>query len=174
MRFALKAATDEIHRALDHRLSRLDLTEAADYRRFLSFHGQTLPPFEEALAAAGADKFIDGWDQGRRTAAIATDLAALGEPMPAPATVPAIRSTAELLGTAYVIEGSRLGGRVLRDRVGDSLPATFLAYSGHNPWPTVVAALDRLLYSDGQIGEAKDAARRCFALFLNVAREAGI
>ena len=173
-RFTLKAATDDIHRELDGRLSRLNLAEAGDYRRFLSFHARTIPPFEEALAAAGVGKLIDGWDRSRRSGAIATDLAALGEPMPVPAAVGPIRGTAELLGTAYVIEGSRLGGRMLRDRVGSDLPANFLGYSDRSAWPMVVAALDRHVYSDGQIGEAKDAARRCFALFLNVAREAGL
>ena len=173
-RLALKAATDDIHRELDERLSRLDLASAADYRRFLGFHAQTVPPFEEALAAAGASELIDDWDAGRRTAAIATDLAALGEPMPAPITVPPIRCTAELLGTAYVLEGSRLGGRVLKRRVGDGLPSSFLGHSGHAHWSAVVATLDRHLYSDDLIGEAKAAARNCFRIFLKTALEDGM
>ena len=173
-RLALKAATDDIHRELDERLSRLDLASAADYCRFLSFHAQTIPPFEEALAAAGASELIDDWESGRRTAAIQTDLAALGEPMPAPIAVPPIRGVAELLGTAYVLEGSRLGGRALKRQVGDGLPSSFLGHSSHAPWPAVVATLERLLYSDELIGEAKAAARHCFGIFLNAAREDGI
>ena len=173
-RFALKAATDDVHRELDDRLSRLNLAEASDYRRFLSFHARTVPPFEEALAAAGANKVIDGWDQARRTDAIRIDLEQLGEPVPEAAIVPPIRDTAELLGTAYVIEGSRLGGRVLARRVGQGLPMNFLSSPGHRSWPTVVAALDRCLYSDALLNDASDAARRCFALFLDVAREAGL
>lgn len=173
-RFALKAATDDVHRELDDRLSRLDLAEAPDYRRFLSFHAKTIPPFEEALAAAGANAIIDGWDRGRRSDAIRIDLEALGEPIPDLAAVEPICGTGELLGTAYVIEGSRLGGRVLARRVGEGLPMNFLSASGSNSWPSVVAALDRCLYSDDLLGEAKVAARRCFALFLDVAREAGL
>ena len=173
-RFALKAATDDIHRELDERLSRLDLASTTDYRRFLGFHAQTIPPFEEALAAAGASRLIDKWEEGRRTAAIETDLAALGEPMPAPIAVPTIRGTAELLGTAYVLEGSRLGGRVLRRQVGEGLPANFLGHSSHAPWSAVVATLDQHLYSDELIGEATAAARQCFGMFLNAAREDGI
>jgi hypothetical protein len=34
--------------------------------------------------------------------------------------------------------------------------------------------MDRHLYSNALIGEATGAARRCFALFLDVASEAGI
>lgn len=173
-RLALKAATDDIHRELDERLSRLDLACSADYRRFLGFHARTIPPFEEALAAAGASRLIDDWDSGRRAEAIETDLAALGEPMPPPVAVPPIRGTAEFLGTAYVIEGSRLGGRVLRRRVGAGLPASFLSHSSHAPWAVVVAALDRLLYSAQLLGEAEAAARQCFEMFLKAAREDGI
>ncbi len=173
-RLALKAATDDIHRELDERLSRLDLASTADYRRFLGFHAQTIPPFEEALAAAGASRLIDDWEAGRRSAAIETDLSALGEPMPAPIAVPPIRGTAELLGTAYVLEGSRLGGRVLKRRVGNGLPSSFLGHSSHAPWSAVVATLDRHLYSDELVGEAKAAARHCFGMFLNAAREDGI
>ena len=173
-RLALQAATDAIHRELDERLSRLDLASAADYRRFLGFHAQTIPPFEEALAAAGASRLIDDWEAGRRTAAIETDLAALGEPMPAPIPVAPLRGTAELLGTAYVLEGSRLGGRVLKRRVGDGLPSSFLGHSTHAPWPAVVATLDRHLYSDELVEEAKAAARQCFDMFLKAARKDGI
>jgi heme oxygenase len=118
---------------------------------------------------------VAGWSNARRTPAIESDLAAMGESMPSPATAPEIAGVGDLLGTAYVLEGSRLGGRVLRQKVPDGLPVSFLSRSEESdPWLTVVAALDRLLYSDSLLGEAKDAARRCFALFLNVAKEAGV
>jgi heme oxygenase len=174
-RFALKAATDDVHRELDERLSRLDLARPEDYRRFLHVQARTVPPIEAALAAGGLDELVEGWSETRRTAALQTDLAELGDNMPEPAAAPAMSSVAALLGTAYVLEGSRLGGRVLTSHVGPDLPSSFLAADGAlGAWPAVVAALDRLLYSDDLIGEAKDAARQCFALFLNVAAEAGI
>lgn len=174
-RFALKAATDDVHRALDDRLSRLDLGRASDYLQFLRLQARTVPPIEAALAEGGLGALVDGWSDARRTAALEADLAELGEPMPAPAAPPAMGGIAALLGAAYVLEGSRLGGRVLRQQVGDGLPTSFLAADGAlGAWPGVVAALDRLLYSDQLVGEAKDAARRCFALFLNEAVEAGI
>jgi heme oxygenase len=173
-RFALRAATDDIHRELDDRLSRLDLSEAADYRRFLRIHARAVPPVEDALARAGLDALVSGWCAGRRGPAIESDLAALGVEMPPPAMPPAIDGVGELLGTAYVLEGSRLGGRVLRRRVADGLPASFLSEPESNPWPALIAVMDRHLYSDALIGEATGAARRCFALFLDVASEAGI
>lgn len=174
-RFALKAATDDVHRELDELLSRLDLSDAADYARFLKIQGRAVPAVEGALTSAGIDQLVSGWGDARRTPAIAADLAELGEQMPAPAEAPDIDGVGDMLGTAYVLEGSRLGGQILRRQVGAGLPATFLSHSEKsNTWPTVVAALDRFLYSDALLGDAKDAARRCFALFLTVAKEAGI
>ena len=175
VRFALKAATDPVHRELDDRLSRLDLAEADGYRRFLDFHARTVPAVESALDSGGLNSMVEGWRSARRSAALEADLKALGAPVPTPVAQPDVAGVAALLGTAYVLEGSRLGGRVLKRRVGAGLPVAFLSSSEtRNPWPTVVAALDRLLYSESLVDEAKGAARHCFALFLSVAREVGI
>ena len=172
-RFALKAATDDLHAELDGRLSRLNLANEDDYRRFLRFHGRTVPSVEENLADGGLDELIPGWSGWRRTPAIMADLAALGEPVPALSGLPKNNSRAELLGTAYVLEGSRLGGRILRKRVGNQLPVSFLDQTGSNEaWPALIAVLDRSLYSESLLKDAKAAARRCFTLFLDVAREA--
>lgn len=174
-RFSLKAATEDVHRQLDDRLSRLDLAESTDYRRFLRFQGRTVPPLESVLAAAGLGTLVEGWAESRRSAALRADLEALGEPAPPPAAVPAPAGTAQMLGMAYVVEGSRLGGRLLGRQVGRAFPRRFLAGDGSlGPWPVLVAVLDRCLYSDALLDEAQGAARRCFRLFLDVAEEAGI
>lgn len=174
-RFALKSATDDIHRELDERLSCLDLAKEPDYRRFLDFQARSVPSVEGALATAGLGNLIEGWCAARRTNAIEADLEELGGSMPPASPAPAIAGTAQLLGTAYVLEGSRLGSRVLRRRVGDGLPVRFLSDDGSlGPWPQLIAAIDRLLDSDTLLSEAKDAARRSFSWFLQIAREAGI
>lgn len=172
-RFDLKAATDDIHQELDEALSRLNLGDPADYARFLAIHARAVPSIETALIDGGVAALIDGWGSERRSDAIMADLAALGYAMPEPADAPEIRGSSELLGAAYVFEGSRLGGQVLRRRVGEGLPVSYLSQSrSTDPWAAVVAALDRLIYSDAEFGEATDAARRCFTLFLSAAREA--
>jgi len=174
-RFALKAATDDIHRELDERLSRLDLATEDDYRRFLDFHARTVPAVEASLASGGLGEMVKCWCAARRSGAIAEDLAALGDPMPKPTDAPALAGVGDLLGAAYVLEGSRLGGRVLERRVAPGLPKAFLKGDGSlGPWPALIAVMERLLYSDSLLGEAKSAARRCFTLFLTVAHEAGI
>ena len=166
---------DDIHRELDERLSTLELAAENDYRRFLDFHARTVPAVEASLASGGLGDMVEGWCASRRSDAIAGDLAALGEPMPKPVEPPVLTGVGELLGAAYVLEGSRLGGRVLERRLGPGLPNAFLKGDGSlGPWPALIAVMDRLLYSDSLLGEAKSAARRCFTLFLTVAHEAGI
>lgn len=175
IRFELKAATDDIHRELDDRLSRLDLAKPEDYRRFLDFQARTVPSAERALASAGLGDLVEGWCGSRRAAAIQSDLAALGETMPAEAPAPSISSTAELVGAAYVLEGSRLGGRVLRGRVAEGLPVSFLQGDGSlGAWLSLLSVIESLVSSDALLCEAKAAARRSFNWFLGVALEAGI
>ena len=174
-RFALRAATDDLHRELDTRLSRLNLSEPADYRQFLKFQARSLPPIEDALAAAGLGTVVAGWSERRRTHAIEADLASLGEAMPPRAAAPAIAGIAELLGTAYVVEGSRLGARVLHRQVGDGLPAAFLSGDGSlGPWPALLDAMESRLDSGLLVEDAEGAACRCFAWFLDAAGETGI
>ena len=175
IRFALKSATDPLHEELDAALSRLNLSDPADYARFLKFHARTVPAIEQELSHSGIGEMVDGWCEGRRGGALEQDLAELGEAMPAPASAPPIEGKAAALGTAYVLEGSRLGGQVLQRLVGEGLPANFLKHhSGVGPWKHLIAVLDRHLYSDELVGEAEEAARRCFAWFLHESREAGI
>ena len=175
IRFALKSATDPLNEELDAALSRLNLSDPVDYARFLKFHARTVPAIERELAHSGLGDMVDGWCEARRGEALQQDLAELGEAMPEPALAPEIEGKAAALGTAYVLEGSRLGGQVLQKLVGQGLPANFLNHpSGVGPWKHLIAVLDRHLYSDELIGEAKEAARRCFAWFLHESREAGI
>lgn len=58
------------------------------------------------------------------------------------------------MGVLYVLEGSRLGGRVLSARVAEGLPRTYLsAFHQKGEWP---AFLERL----GQYLDESDAVRR--------------
>lgn len=175
MRFALKAATDDIHQELDDALSQLDLARLSDYRRFLEFQARTVPAIEWKLAALGIDDLLEGWSEARRGPALVADLKALGEAMPSTLPAPVIDGTAQTLGAAYVLEGSRLGSRVLRQRVADGLPVRFLnGGETITPWLSLLSAIERLLHSETLLEDAKVAARRTFAWFLSGAREAGI
>ncbi|QNM83535.1 biliverdin-producing heme oxygenase [Sphingomonas sabuli] len=173
-RQALKAATDDVHHLLDTMLSGLTLSNPADYRRFLLIQARVVPPLERALDAFGMADHVPGWAEHRRAGLLQQDLAQLGEPMPAEVRIDPFETLGQALGAAYVLEGSRLGGRILERNVGPEMPTTFLHPKEQKAaWPALVDTIDTGLYADG-LEEAKSAARQCFVAFLGVAREAGL
>jgi heme oxygenase (biliverdin-IX-beta and delta-forming) len=172
-RQALKQATEALHEALDERLGAFDLGDESEYRAFLKVHGRVLPPFERALEEGGIAELIADWKNHRRAPLIERDLAALAEPMPAPVHVPALEGPPDLLGTAYVIEGSRLGSRYLAKRVGGAMPAEYLNARGHQrAWPAYLSALDEAGFAPADLDRAQAAAQACFAEFLRATDKA--
>ena len=173
LRLSLRDGTDDLHEALDERLGRFDLGDEADYRAFLRIHARVLPPVERALEDGGIAGILVDWDSHRRAPLIQRDLAALGETMPPPVSSPPLEGAAELLGTAYVIEGSRLGSRFLSKRVGGAMPAEYLTAAGQQKaWPDLLDALDQAGLAPVERDRAVAAARACFGLFLNATDEA--
>ena len=174
-RFALKKATDDVHGELDGLLSKLDLSDPADYAKFLSIQARVLPALECALDRFGMAAIVADWGEHRRASLLRDDLEALGERMPEPLEIPPMDSAAKALGAAYVMEGSRLGGQMLVKSVGPGMPNSFLFPNGHKgAWPALVAALNDNLGSAPLLDEAKDAAARTFGLFLEAAHISGL
>ena len=171
-RFALKSATDEAHERLDALIAQLDLSDPDDHARFLRIHSAVLPSLEDALERGGLDAILPRWRDHRRTQALDADLAAIGSGRAEPVPLPALDSIPAMLGAAYVLEGSRLGGQVLAGQVGAGLPCKFLGERGNiAPWPTLIAALDRLLKSEVDLDQAKATAHQVFdAYFLSAGR----
>lgn len=173
LRQALRQGTDDLHEALDGRLGRFDLGLEADYRAFLAIHARVLPPIERALEQGGIANILADWDDHRRAPLLERDLAALGDTMPPPVPVPGLTGPGELLGTAYVIEGSRLGSLFLSKRVGGAMPAEYLNAAGQQKaWPALLHALDQASLPPAEPGRALAAARASFGLFLDAADEA--
>lgn len=163
---ALKAATRAAHDRVDSAFAGFDLSDEAQYRRFLELHAAAFLPAEQALDEAGAAGLIEGWDDNSRSAALLGDLAELGVTVPALLDPPPYEGEAAILGGAYVLEGSRLGGAVLRRSVGPGLPRRFLD-SLHPPgrWRAFVAQLNAALYEPQSLARATQAALGTFALF---------
>lgn len=162
----LKASTRAAHDSVDAAFAAYDLGDEAEYRRFLERHAAAFLPAEQALSDAGAGRLIPGWGEARRSDALLADLSDLGLATPPPLAPPAYDSDAAILGGAYVLEGSRLGGAVLRRSVGSGLPRRFLD-STHAPgrWREFVALLNRALYDPDSLRRATAAALGTFALF---------
>lgn len=164
---SLRAATASDHDRVDATFGGFALGDAAGYRRFLLAHGRALPAVEAALAAAA--HALPAWRP--RTAALADDLAALGEAMPPPLDF-GVANEAESWGALYVIEGSRLGGQLLARSVPAGLPAAYLSarhLSGE--WRALLAALDARAAAEGDDWRtaATAGARATFALYARAA-----
>ncbi|GMO36908.1 biliverdin-producing heme oxygenase [Bradyrhizobium sp. TM233] len=176
LRERLRDATAAAHRELDAQLSSFDLTVLAGYRRFLQASAGALLPLEAALVAAGVARIFPDWPERSRSAAIAADLGRLGSAARSTVSVPPLTPSG-MLGTMYVLEGSRLGARFLLKEVAEAADLRMTeatSYLGHGAgkrlWQSFLSKL--------QGGEACDeveaiaAARVAFAAFGRAAERA--
>lgn len=166
---ALRAATRAAHDQVDAAYAQWDLKDRDDYAAFLRAHATAFVPVEAALGAAGIDAHVADWRERQRTSLLLADLADLGIALPAPDPFD-FANPAEMLGGAYVLEGSRLGGAMLRKSVAPDLPTRFLSPSsrtGH--WRDFLAMLEHSLISDVQRNQAVVGAHKVFDQFLRAA-----
>ncbi|WP_260482163.1 biliverdin-producing heme oxygenase [Sphingomicrobium flavum] len=168
-RFFLKEQTAEAHERLDAHFGNYDLSNPGEYAAFLTAHAAALLTVEQALDDADAASLVPEWPQMRRSPYIRADLEKLGADVPPLPAFPALRGDADILGALYVLEGSRLGGKLLRQSVGERLPAAYLQHLAPTPWPEFVALIERKLYSPVEREQAAVAANRVFAAFLDAA-----
>ena len=169
-RFVLKAATAAAHDRVDTLFSRFDLIDPVDYGRFLQAQAGAFLGVEAALDAAGAERVLADWPQRRRASAVRDDLSALGLPLPDAVAVPDILGDAAILGAAYVLEGSRLGGAMLVRTVPDTSPKSFLTPGNPLLWRAFVAILDERLSSEDERADAATTASAVFDIFATSAR----
>lgn len=146
LRNRLRAATAQHHERVDAAFSSFDLGQPSGYRAFLQAHAQVLIPLEAALERAGVDAMLEDWAQRRRAQALRADLDDLGAASPPPALLKTPLSQAWCWGATYVIEGSRLGGRVLARRAAEANPSAPLRYLSHSStkplWPSFLEQLE--------------------------------
>ena len=130
----LRARTRDAHETVDAVFGTHLLADRDDYRRFLIAHARALPA-AEALAA-------QAMPLRARTPLLADDLARLDTAMPDVLTVDA-SGAAAAWGALYVVEGSRLGGRLLAQSVPATLPCAYLGAT-HLPgeWRAIREAID--------------------------------
>ena len=165
-RLTLKARTAKAHDRVDELFSRFDLGDEGDYRRFLTAQAEAFLPVEASLDAAGAETVIEDWAQRRRARAILEDLETLGIPAPPREPCLLLPSPPAILGAAYVLEGSRLGGAILKKRVAAHMPRRFLdADQGQGAWRKLLEKLERSLYENGGVEAAVMAAGQVFERF---------
>ena len=116
-RNSLRGATDHLHRDLDRIVAGFRLGDATHYRRFLQASAATVIAIEQLLESAGVAQLLPDWAERSRREPILADLHNLdsqAQPLALRRTAP---TPAEVFGILYVLEGSRLGARVLLDQV---------------------------------------------------------
>lgn len=170
LRHRLRIATGPAHRRLDMRLDRFDLSRLTDYRQFLAINAAALLPLEDALLDAGVIEEFPDWPQRSRTAAILSDLARL-DSKPQPLRQAAPLDSDGVLGTMYVLEGSRLGAKILLRTVtnsSDPLVAGTTEYlrhgAGQDLWRSFLVTLGKYAPVSSEAGVV-NAALRAFTLF---------
>lgn len=144
-----------------------DLASAPSYGAMLLAHARALLPMEAWMAGGG----VPLWEA--RGAALCEDLRTLGL---APPLVDALHwpsDEAAHWGTAYVLEGSRLGGAFIARQLPEGQPRAYLTRA-HPPghWQAFLAALDETASLRGTIWreDAITAAQRAFETFADAAR----
>lgn len=165
-RSALRAGTAAEHDRVDRLFARFDLDREEDYRRFLLAQAAAFLPVEAALDAAGAAELVPDWTHRRRGNLLRADLSELGAGEPPPVAPPPLEDPAAQLGAIYVLEGSRLGGAVLKRGLAEAAPRRFLS-TPQNPgsWRKLLETLDMFLYRSDRLEAALGAARGVFQSF---------
>ena len=150
-----------------YRFSRFALGTEAGYRGFLLAQAEAFLPVEKALDDAGAAALLPDWPERRRGDLLRADLAALNVTPPEPFFPPFFISLkAPMLGAIYVLEGSRLGGAVLKKTVPGHFPRRFLeARQAAGSWRQFLRTLDEFLTRPDDLDAAISAAKEVFARF---------
>jgi heme oxygenase len=165
-RLALRAGTAAEHERVDRLFSRLDLSEGGDYARFLGAQASAHLPIEAALDAAGAGNILEDWPLRRRAHLLLADLEELGIAPPALIEPPQIADQSAALGAIYVLEGSRLGGAMLKRSLPDTAPKRFLdAPQAPGSWRKLLESLDHFLYETSALESALNMAKQVFQRF---------
>lgn len=173
-RTRLRAATAPSHDEVDGIFTQFDLTSRAGYRTFLTAHARALLPIEAWLDHHAVQAITD-WPARRRGHFLRADLAALGETHSVAPTFENPTDPAAVIGVLYVIEGSRLGGRVLARGVPDDLPTSYLnpPTEGSN-WAALLQRLDELITDEAAMDSVTASALWAFAQFAAAGRSVAV
>ena len=156
--FTLRDATADRHAPVDTVLSQADLGDRRGYGRFLPAQAAAHIPVEEALDVLGIEAILADWPSRRRGDLIREDLDTLGLPLPPLEDQPRLGGVPALLGAAYVLEGSALGGAVLERSMAAGLPTLYLSTTRPAAWRDLITVIEARLTDPDDLDAAIDAA----------------
>ncbi len=170
-RSVLRKATSGDHARLDALFGRCDLQSLAGYRSFLEAHAMAVLPLEAALVRSGVERQFPDWPARSRGRALSADMTRLGIRIRVFPSLPRL-DPEDILGTMYVLEGSRLGARFLLAQVQkspDPAVASTIAYLSHGAgdqlWRSFLGLLEQYAAKLDDSAKVIAAARWTFSLF---------
>ncbi|PWJ18079.1 Heme oxygenase [Jannaschia seohaensis] len=159
-RFALRAATRGDHDRVDRLVTGLDIATRAGFARFAQVHLACFRAVQDEAPSATLAAMVS---------ALRADLAKVA---PAARVSVAVLGPVDPLAAAYMVEGSRMGTRVLHGRWAASKDALVRAadrYFGLPPdkggWRAVTSALGQVAIGSPRAARIEADTRRLFALF---------
>jgi heme oxygenase (biliverdin-IX-beta and delta-forming) len=164
----LRAETRRFHDLLDGSLPLSEISGRDGYIRCL-LTNWPCAAIEQALENAGVHRLLPDWNYRRRRFELADDLAALGVALPPLPSFRIANEVGTILGCSYVLEGSRLGAKIILpalelNATAEIRAATrFLRHgSNENHWESFKTALRRI---DGDLKALADACEAAIAAF---------
>ena len=180
MRALLRASTVGLHAVVDARFAPMLGSGETGYRSFLLASAAAVFPLEQALLAAKVDAILPDWARRSRTAALRADLADFGIIDVPVAPPPLLAGEGRQFGALYVLEGSRLGAKLLlpellaRGSTRVQAATRYLRHGeGHRLWQSFLAYLESSEAARRCPDDAIAGARAAFALFVTGHAQAG-
>lgn len=169
VRHSLRDATADAHERLDACARRINLADRPTYARFLQAQSGPVIALEAALEDFGVHRLLPDWRLRSRRAALQHDLEYFCLRAESCTSV-RLKSTAQAFGTLYVLEGSRLGARVLLQQILAAAPAlkpatVFLSHGAdHRLWTSFLQLLEANV-GITDLARCAQGAREAFAMF---------
>jgi heme oxygenase len=167
----LRSSTRHLHELID---SQFDITAISSKMAYPAFLLASWPfaSIEVALECAGIHGVLPDWDKRRRREALAVDLRHCGIEPPRLNRLEIASDHGTLLGWSYVLEGSRLGARMILQAINkpgqQSAPATHFLHhgDGEHLWQSYKAALSKIDRDPRAISSACEGAKLAFHCLL--------
>ncbi len=177
----LRLSTAPLHARVDAFMSRCLDQGSEGYAQFLALSAAAVLPLESALSDANVRMIVPDWPRRSRAAALRADLAELDVPVPEARIVPKITEEAFLFGILYVLEGSRLGARVMLESIqvsSSDAARSATRYLSHGRdqrlWQTFLPQMEASSATHDRPDVAASGAHAAFQLFLPPESPAGL
>jgi len=167
LRVRLKIATAAAHERVDLLAARFDLSDRNRYAQFLAAHAAAIVPLEQMLAEYGVANLLPDWALRSRSAALLRDLDLLHAELRV-IPVPIFASEAQMLGSLYVLEGSRFGARFILRQVDPNAISGATHYLNHGApdfWSGFLSVLENSPGAQENFNSVLDAALSTFDAF---------